>query len=102
MTLVNYKKMIRFTYQDIIRFTTNMLDGFHWLDSAEVFDLKSVIIDIKNTAVAAVDEYEKVVRIRENTEKQIKENQEAVRLLLLDYSPESLNNIDAFVTALNE
>ena len=100
--LTTGEKITLITYQNTIQSCTNLLDGYHWLDHPEVFNIQSTIHDIKTAAIAAVDEYEKVVRIRENTEKQIEDNESAVKQCLLDYTPDRLTTIDLFIDALNE
>ena len=90
------------TYHDIIRATTNMLDGYHWLGHEEVFSLQGVVQQVKAAAVAAVDEYEKVVTIRESTERQLRENDAAVRDCLLKFTVDHMQAIDDFVDGLAE
>ena len=87
-------------YQQLIKTAQNMLDGYHWLQHDEVFTVSTTIHEIKDAAIAAVDEYEKVQRIRENTKSQIAENSDAVKKLMLDCSPDSMTAIDIFVDAL--
>ena len=100
--LIISERIALLTYQECIQNCTNLLDGYHWLGHAEVFGLRSIVHDIKTAALAAVDEYEKVVRIRENTDNQIKENEIAVKSCLINYTPDQLTSIDEFVDALNE
>ncbi|MBT3376623.1 MAG: AAA family ATPase [Lentisphaerae bacterium] len=88
------------TYHDSIRATTHMLDGYHWLGHEDVFDLQGVVQQVKAAAVAAVDEYEKVVTIRESTEQQLRENDAAVRDCLLTFSIDRMESIDDYVNGL--
>ncbi len=89
-------------YQDLIQSCTNMIDGYHWLDHDEVFNLQSLVKEMKTAASAAIDEYEKVVRIRENTATRITESVASVKRCRLDYATDRLLTIDNFVTALSE
>jgi len=98
--LIASERISLHTYEDLITGSTNLLDGYHWLDHEEVFDLKAVVQEIKAAAISAVDEYEKVVRIKQNTQSQINENAEAVRRLLLERTPDRMRSIDDFVNAL--
>lgn len=89
-------------FRDIIRSCTRMHDAYHWLGEEQVFDLKSTLEEIKGTATAAVEEYEKVQRIKRNTAQQLAENEEAVRVLILDSDTQGMRSIDDFVDALDE
>jgi MoxR-like ATPase len=91
-----------YTYHDIIRATTNMLDGHYWLDQDEAEGLAGIIQQVKGAAVAAVGEFEKVVQLRAATEKQVGENANAVRECLLDCVPDRMGNIDDYVRGLGE
>jgi len=89
-------------YQQLIKTAQNMLDGYHWLQNEEVFSISKIIQEVKDAAIAAVDEYEKVQRIRENTKNQISENAQAVHKLLIESSPDSMTSIESFVKSLAE
>ncbi|MBT7299279.1 MAG: AAA family ATPase, partial [Victivallales bacterium] len=90
------------TYNDIIRATTNTLDGHYWLEQEAAEGLADTIQQVKAAAVAAVGEFEKVVHLREATEKQISESERLVRQCLLDFVPDRMGTIDDFVHGLGE
>ncbi|MBD1395700.1 DNA repair ATPase [Pontibacter sp. JH31] len=58
-------------YLDLIKKTTDVLDSYHWLNRAETYNLATPISAIRQTATAAVEEYEKVLSIKKNTQAQI-------------------------------
>ncbi|MBX0332384.1 AAA family ATPase [Pontibacter sp. HSC-14F20] len=58
-------------YLDLIKKTTDVLDSYHWLNRAETHNLAAPISAIRQTATAAVEEYEKVLSIKKNTQAQI-------------------------------
>ncbi|GHA74760.1 DNA repair ATPase [Pontibacter akesuensis] len=58
-------------YLDLIKLTTNVLDSYHWLSRKETFNLAAPLGGIRQTATAAVDEYEKVLSIRKSTKEQV-------------------------------
>ncbi|MCK5805292.1 MAG: DNA repair ATPase [Lentisphaeria bacterium] len=89
-------------YNEIIRATTNALDGHYWLDQEEAGNIAAVVRDLKAAAVAAIGEYEKVLAIRGSTDVQMSENQAAVRQCLLDHTPDRMGNVDDYVNALGE
>lgn len=72
MTLIGKEDSYSGLYADLIRISTDLMDSFHWLSRTETHLLAEPIKEIRDTANQAVDEYEKVRRIRANTQKQIK------------------------------
>jgi hypothetical protein len=89
-------------FEDIISESSKLLDSYHWLDHKEVGNLQTVMADIRTAAVAAVDEYEKVVRIRQNTDQKIAENAKAVEGLAKKARLDTLTSVDEYVAVLND
>ncbi|MBW3128425.1 DNA repair ATPase [Hymenobacter profundi] len=58
-------------YLDLIRQTTALTDAYHWLREPAAQALAEPLGDIRQTATAAVEEFEKVQSIRKNTAQQI-------------------------------
>ncbi len=54
-------------YSDLVKRTTDLIDGYFWLGSEEAHSLADPIKKIREAAEAAVDEFEKVVRARRET-----------------------------------
>lgn len=54
-------------YVDLVRISTAIGDSYHWLEHEESFELAKPLQQIKQSASKAIEEYEKVVRIRRNT-----------------------------------
>lgn len=100
--LVQTERATLTTYEDLITSCTNMMDGYHWLAHEETFNVREIVVEVKSAGIAAIDEYEKVLRIKQNTAGQIKENQEAVRKLTLETTPDRMRSIDDFVNGLSE
>ncbi|WP_139920950.1 DNA repair ATPase [Hymenobacter sp. DG01] len=57
-------------YLDLIRQTTSLTDAYHWLREPAAQALAEPLGDIRQTATAAVEEFEKVQSIRKNTSQQ--------------------------------
>ena len=70
--LIRHDTITLGVYQELIRASRRMLDAYHWLGHDEAGDLKKVVQDIRTTAIAAVGEYEKVLRIRADHARQLK------------------------------
>jgi MoxR-like ATPase len=58
-------------YLDLSRQSTGIIDSYHWIGHSEVEDISKPIEAIKSTAAAAIDEYEKVVKIKAHTAEEI-------------------------------
>jgi ATPase involved in DNA repair/AAA domain (dynein-related subfamily) len=54
-------------YSDLVKRTTDLLDGYFWLSNEDAFSLADPIKKIREAAEAAVDEFEKVVRAKRET-----------------------------------
>jgi MoxR-like ATPase len=57
-------------YLDLIRQTTALTDAYHWLREPAAQALAEPLTEIRQTATAAVEEFEKVQSIRKNTAQQ--------------------------------
>ncbi|MDT8391327.1 MAG: DNA repair ATPase [Lentisphaeria bacterium] len=100
--LINSDIITLDVYADLLKSTTNLLDGYHWINEPECGDLKTIVQEINQTAVAAIDEFEKVVRMKENTAKRIEESRQAVHRAMLDLRPDQMHDINDFVNAISE
>ncbi|WBA43496.1 DNA repair ATPase [Hymenobacter canadensis] len=57
-------------YLDLIRQTTSLTDAYHWLREPAAQALAEPLAEIRQTATAAVEEFEKVQSLRKNTAQQ--------------------------------
>ncbi|MHB8129890.1 MAG: ATP-binding protein, partial [Mobilitalea sp.] len=89
-------------YIDIVKDAEQIIDTFFWLDKEEAYNLKEVLLRIKETSSFAIGEFEKVVRIKSSTKKQISDVQNESEELLkkLDYG--TFDTIDEYVKVLAE
>ena len=65
--LLNKDENYQNLYYDIKKLSTDVLDSYYWLDKPEAFNISESIEEIKSIAELAIDEFDKVVRIRKNT-----------------------------------
>lgn len=89
-------------YVDIVKETEDILDTYFWIEKEEAFSLKEVLLRIKETSSFAIGEFEKVVRIKNATTKQIGDvkNESEELLKKLDYG--TFDSIDEYVKVLAE
>ncbi|MFL9844155.1 DNA repair ATPase [Flavobacterium rhizosphaerae] len=100
ITLLNKNDDYEGLYADLTRMAQNILDGYYWITSKETFELHIPLTEIKNTANAAIDEFEKVVQLRQNAQKITEEIQQKAEELFIRIKSSPLNDIDVFVADL--
>lgn len=87
-------------YVDIVKESTHIVDSYFWISKEEAFDLKSVLVNIKDTALSAVAEFDKVTKIRNATASQINAVDEKTQKLLREIEYGSFDSIDDYVSVL--
>ncbi|MBH1940768.1 DNA repair ATPase [Mobilitalea sibirica] len=87
-------------YLDIVKEAQLIIDTYFWLDKEEAFHLKEVLIRIKETSTFAIGEFEKVIRIKNATKKQITDVQNEAEELIkkLDYG--TFDTVNDYVKVL--
>lgn len=88
-------------YIDLVKGTTDILDAYFWLDAEEAGNLKQTVEHIKDAAKAAVDEFDKVVRVRRNTEEQFTLISTVAREAITAAGTRMYQQIDDFVQSLS-
>ncbi len=87
-------------YIDLVKKATDISDTYFWLDREDAFNIKEAIQEIKAAAAGAIDEFEKVVRLKKNTANEVGRVSKAARQLLDGLKPDVLDSIDLFVDGL--
>jgi hypothetical protein len=100
LTLIDRDEAYADLYADLEKMATNVLDGFFWLDREEVCKLAEPVQAIREAARAAVDEFDKVTRVRQETEKAITEFEQQSKELIATIDRSRLEKIDDFVNQL--
>lgn len=87
-------------YIDIVKEAEQIIDTHFWLEKEEAFNLKETLLQIKETSSFAIGEFEKIVRIKNSTRKQIEEVEKESEELLkkLDYG--TFDTVDDYVKVL--
>lgn len=65
--LINKEDNYANLYVDLVKMATDLMDAYHWLNHQEAQQLKEPLQEIKKSASTAIEEYEKVIRIKKNT-----------------------------------
>ena len=88
-------------YVDLVKRSTDMLDSFFWLTDDRAFKLAEPVELVRDAATAAIDEFDKVVRVRQNTRQQFDTAATATRDSLRSANSKRYDNIDDYVDALS-
>ena len=100
LTLIDKDESYADLYADLAKRATDILDGYFWLDREEVFVLSDPVLKIRDAASAAVDEFEKVVRARNETSVSLAKTKSETQELLKTIDRARFERIDDFVEKL--
>jgi len=89
-------------YVDIQKETADILDTYFWLEKGEAFNIREILVQIRSAAEAAVEEFEKVLRIKKATGLQIREVKEKCESLFKDISYSRFESVDEYVSVLSQ
>ena len=87
-------------YVDIVKKTTDVIDAYFWINEEATSNLGASLAKIREAAKAAVDEFEKVIRVRRNTSKQFDATSKSIQEVLSDATRKMYQHIDDFVSSL--
>ncbi|MBI1184572.1 AAA family ATPase [bacterium] len=102
INLLNKEDSYNDLYVDLVRKSGEILDSYHWLAQAETHALAAPLQAIKETANAALDEFEKVQKIRENTQQQLKATEDKIAAIKSEQRKNKSDNINHYVHFLAE
>ena len=100
LTLIRREDTYANLYVDIVKTTGDLIDAYFWLGRDEVGNLKETLQAIRDSAAAAVNEFDKVVQAQRHTRQQVDQTSQAVQTLLSQARAQRFESIDAFVSAL--
>lgn len=89
-------------YEKLAHETRRMFDVHHWIDDELTGGLSTLLHEVASTSESILDEFEKVQQIRLHSEASLKEAKDKFRALTGRMQPDSWNNTEEFVEALNE
>lgn len=101
INLISREEIYADLYVDIIKKATDILDSYYWLNSDENYDLKSPLLDIRTNAESAVDEFEKVRKLKESANQSLK-TLEKKKEKVLGKAKGSFGSMDLYVALLSE
>ena len=89
-------------YVDLVKKSTDILDSYFWLTNDNTFELSEPLGLIRDAATSAVDEFDKVVRVRKNTAEQFATVAKAATDAVMTATSRHFKLIDDFVQSLAE
>ncbi len=101
LSLVDKEESYANVYVDIVRETTDVLDAYFWLDKADAENIREPLEAIRAAASGAVDEFEKVVRLKKSTAAQTATVKEEVERIISSIASRRYETIDDFVELLS-
>ncbi len=69
-------------YIDIVKKSTDIIDSYHWINNKEAFTLDIELSEIKKTASSAIDEFDKVIKLKKYALEIISETEKKAKNLL--------------------
>ncbi len=102
LNLIHKEDIYTTLYMELVKRTTDIVDTYFWLNNAEAFKIDKPIKDIRDTASAAIDEFEKVQRVKKNTQEQINLVARKVEEAKDKVKQSRFRDIDEFVKLLAE
>lgn len=87
-------------YVDIVKRASDVADSYFWVDKEEAFNLQEILLEVGQTANRAIDEFEKVRRIRRQTSSEIQRVRKQCEALLRPIDPSRMGDINDYVSRL--
>ncbi len=98
--LIDKGESYQSVYVDIVKESEQILDSYFWLSGEEAFNLAEILKQVKDTASFAVGEFEKVVRLKKSTKKQIDQVAGDTKEFLTQLQYGTFDQVAAYVEAL--
>jgi hypothetical protein len=89
-------------YIDLAKLAGDITDTYFWINHEECQAPGEVLTEIRGTATAAIDEYEKVVRVKQNTARQMQAVSSQVKEILAAVLRQRFEHINEFVKSLSD
>ncbi|WP_435262174.1 DNA repair ATPase [Tenacibaculum sp. nBUS_03] len=102
INLLNKEDNYTGLYDDIVRASKNINDAYYWIPEKETYQLNLPISHINEAANAAIDEFEKVIQLKKQAEKETKTINQKSDELFNKIKSTSFKSIDDFVILLSK
>ena len=87
-------------YIDLVKGAQTTIDSYFWIGDAATFDLKSPLTEIRRAAQGALEEFDKVIRLRRSTAEQVRAVTKKAKGIISHIPYANLSDITLFVNGL--
>jgi hypothetical protein len=87
-------------YVDLVKSTQAIVDSYFWAGDQTTFDLKSPLTEIRRAAQSALEEFDKVIRLRRSTAEQVRAVTKKTKEIISHIPYANLSDITLFVNGL--
>ena len=102
LNLINKEDTYANLYTDLVKQAGDIVDSYFWTSREDCFNLAAALSSVKEAATAAVDEFEKVVRVKKNTADQTRDTQKRTKEILSQIQHRRFEHINDFVASLSD
>ena len=89
-------------YVDLVKEATDVLDSYFWVNADECFKLQEPLSEIRAAGASAIEEFDKVTRVKQATSKQTQHVGHETREILGAITHRRFDHINDFVTSLSD
>ena len=87
-------------YVDLVKSAETTVDSYFWIGDAAAFDLKTPLVEIRRAAQSALEEFDKVVRLRRSTAEQVRAVTKKTKDIISHIPYANMSDITLFVNGL--
>lgn len=102
LTLLNKEDTYGNLYLDLVKLTGDILDSYYWINKDDAFRVDEPLAEIRRSAEGAVEEFEKVVRIRKHTGDETLRVQDGTENLIREIKRTIFEDVHEFVRYLSD
>lgn len=102
LTLIHKDDSYANLYIDLVKKASDIVDSYYWIANEAAQNLAEPLKQIRETASSAIDEYEKVRRLKENTRQAMQQAEAKVQELIDRMRRHKPRQVDEFVGYLGE
>ncbi len=84
-------------YFELVKRASNVIDSYYWLPDSQAFNLAETLAEIRDASNSAIEEFEKVTRVRKNTKDQIEKVAQDATALMREIDRKVFKDVDEFV-----
>ncbi|WKV12019.1 DNA repair ATPase [Marivirga harenae] len=102
VVLLNKEDSYNGLYEDIEKRSQGILDGYFWLKGDSPEGLNQPLKKVKEIAISAIDEFEKVKEIRKKTNDTLSDTKEKVEKILFDTRRANYETLEEYISLLSQ